>query len=59
LRRLSRDGPIRGGGAEQVGRQAKSKDKGSQNSASNAQPRPAEAGAVLPSLKDTSWFTHA
>jgi hypothetical protein len=59
LRRLSRDGPIRGGGAEQIGRQAKSKDKGGQNSASNPEPRTAKAGAELPTFEDTSWFTHA
>ena len=59
LRRLSRDGPIRGGRAEQVGRQAKSQDKGGQNSASNPEPRTAKAGTELPTFEDTSWFTHA
>jgi hypothetical protein len=53
-----RDGPICGGRAEQVGRQAKTKDKRRDNRASHPQPGTAEAWAKLPSLEDTPWFSH-
>jgi hypothetical protein len=53
-----RDGPICGSRAEQVGRQAKTKDKRRDNRASHAQPRTAEAGAELPSLEYAPWFSH-
>ena len=58
LRRLSREGPIRRGRTEKIGRQAKTQEKRRHYGASNPQPRTAEAGAHLPSLEDTSWFTH-
>lgn len=59
LRRFGRNGPIRRGRPEQIGWQAESEDKGSQNRASNTEPRTAEAGAELPTFEDTPWFTHA
>ena len=59
LRGLSLDRPIRGGRAEEIGRQAKSKDKRGQNRAGDTKPRTAKAGAQLPSFENTSRFAHA
>lgn len=59
LRGLGRDGPIRRGRTEKIGRQAKPKDKRRQNRAGNPKPGTAKAGAELLSLEDPSWFTHA
>ena len=58
VRRLGRNRAIRGGRAEKIGRQAKTKGQRGNQRACNTQPRTAKAGTVLPSLKDTSWFTH-
>jgi hypothetical protein len=58
LRGLGRDGPIRGGGAEQVGRQAKSKDQRGHHGTSNPKPRTAKAGAELPTFENTPRFSH-
>jgi hypothetical protein len=58
LRRLSREGAIRRGRTEKIGRQAKTQEKRRNHGANNPKPRTAEAGAHLPSLEDTSWFTH-
>jgi hypothetical protein len=59
LRRLGRDGPIRGGRTEQIGRQAKPEEQRGHYGDSNTEPRTAKAGAELPTFEDTSWFTHA
>ena len=58
LRRFGRDGPIRGGRAEQIGRQAKPKEQRGHDGASKPDPRTAKAGAELPSFEDTPRFTH-
>ncbi len=58
LRGFGRDWAIRRGRTKQVGGQAKAKDKGRQNRASNAKARTAKAGAKLPSLENASWFSH-
>jgi hypothetical protein len=55
---LSRDGAIRRGRAEQVGRQAKTKKKRRNHRASNTEPGAAKAGPNLPAFKNTPWFTH-
>jgi hypothetical protein len=59
LRGFSRDGAIRRGRAEQIGRQAKAKEKRRNNRAGNTKPRATKAGTYLPAFKDTSWFAHA
>jgi hypothetical protein len=58
LRGFSRDGPIRGGRAKKIGRQAKAKEKRRNHRASNTQPGTAKAGTYLPAFEDTPRFTH-
>jgi hypothetical protein len=58
LRGFSRDGPIRGGRAKKIGRQAKAKEKRRNHRASNTQPGTAKAGTNLPAFEDTPRFTH-
>ena len=58
LRGLSSDRAIRRGRAEQIGRQAKAKEKRRNHGANNTKPRTAKAGTYLPAFEDTSRFTH-
>ncbi len=58
LRGLRRDGPIRGGRTEKIGRQTETKHQSRHQRATHTQPGTAEAGAEMPSFEDTPWFTH-
>jgi len=58
LRRFGRDGPICGGRAKKIRRQAKAKEKRRNHGANNAEPGAAKAGTYLLAFEDTSRFTH-